>query len=75
MAKAKKVTDTYAFILKLTTDEAMALKWVLGKVGGDPDNTPRKHIDSIDAALGKIGIEPIDWPTSDGSALYFGAKK
>lgn len=44
--------------LELSGDEAEALRTVLNKVGGDPDHSPRKHIDTLNTALNKAGVEP-----------------
>lgn len=63
------------FNLSLSKDEAQALKWVLEKVGGDPDRTPRKHINEIHGALCRARLGNLDWPTSEKfNTLYFGNK-
>jgi hypothetical protein len=42
--------------LTLTGEEAIALKIVLNHIGGNPDTTPRGHIESIHNALKGLGI-------------------
>jgi hypothetical protein len=56
MATAKKTDETYKVKLTLTKAEAETLHIILGLVGGNPVNSPRKYADSIQEALDKIGV-------------------
>jgi hypothetical protein len=60
MASAKKSFKTVETItgvtLSLTLEEARTLAAVYGRVGGDPDRSPRKHADSVLDALADVGI-------------------
>lgn len=55
--------------LELSGDEAQALRTVLNKVGGNPDFSPRKHIDHVLVALDKAGVHP-DSQSATGE-IYF----
>jgi hypothetical protein len=62
------VPDTMT--LTLSKDEAMALKWVLNKVGGHPVRTPRGLVAAIND---RLNVEPVSWETLPGkTSLYFG---
>ena len=56
MAKAEAKTKVTSIILELSDKEAETLAAILGRVGGDPNGSPRKHTDSISTALGKAGF-------------------
>lgn len=63
--------DTVTTItLELTVPEARALKRVLGKVGGDPKHSPRKHTASVSYALDDAGVSPSSVSTT-GTGVYF----
>lgn len=51
------------FVLTLSTDEARALRSVVGYVSGDSDNTPRKYTDAIYNALVPHVAALVDWTT------------
>jgi hypothetical protein len=54
MAKAEKKTETIrrdVVELKLSTEEANVVFAVLGRVAGDPFNSPRKHVNAVYDAL------------------------
>ncbi len=54
MAKAKAIGQPQ-YELLLTGEEATALLVVCELVGGDPEKTPRRHIDAIRRALEAAG--------------------
>lgn len=59
MAEATKKTETITVTkvtLILDEAEARTLRAILGHVGGDEHNSPRKHADAVAAALGKAGF-------------------
>ncbi|MFI2909441.1 hypothetical protein ACG2OD_14445 [Streptomyces sp. PDY-4] len=59
MAEATKKTRTVAtevVTLTLSVEEAETLMAVGAKIGGDRSNSPRKHYDSVVAALSKAGV-------------------
>lgn len=66
MATARKneaVTETKTVVvepetvtLTLTLDEADTLAAIAGKIGGDPDRSPRKHVDEIARVLAGVGF-------------------
>ena len=55
MAHAQAQIETtykiHSVTLTLNEEEVRTLLVVLSLIGGSPDNSPRKHADSIDAAL------------------------
>jgi hypothetical protein len=54
MAKAEKKTETIrrdVVELKLSIEEANVVFAVLGRVAGDPFNSPRKHVNAVYDAL------------------------
>lgn len=61
MAEAHSRTETVETVigvnLELTPAEARTLAVVLSHVGGSVDNSPRKHMSEISAALYKVGIK------------------
>jgi glutathionyl-hydroquinone reductase len=44
-------------VLELTEDEARTLHTLFQRVGGSPDYSPRKHIDTISDVLRDVGVE------------------
>lgn len=62
--------------LVLSDREATALRYVLQRVGGDPNSTPRGLLNdepnSIDGALARLGVDKdkLEWNSSSGS-IYF----
>ena len=42
--------------LELTSQEAVLIRMIMQRVGGNPDHTRRKDADSIDEALSNAGI-------------------
>jgi hypothetical protein len=57
VAEVTVVTTVESVTLTLSADEAEALRSVTGLVGGHPDYTARRHIDSIRDALDDVGVE------------------
>ena len=65
MAQAERTTKTVqhvitteepVIILELTPEEAAGLKCMMQRIGGNPDNSIRKHSDAINDALVGAGI-------------------
>lgn len=44
------------YVLTLSNDEAKALSEVIARIGGSPEKSQRKHIDSIAEALTSAGF-------------------
>lgn len=58
--------------LALSVAEAETLRFLVARVGGDPDDSPRKHTDSIGHALDKAGVtEPYLAVVGDMNCIYF----
>lgn len=55
MAQASKAVKT-TYTLELSEDEARAMRNILGRVGGPPATTPRKHADALIKALTAVGV-------------------
>jgi hypothetical protein len=73
MAHATGVSDG-SILLTLTPDEADMLAAVLGKIGGSPSDSPRRHQESIRNALRRVGLNydsAASWPLLSGH-LRFG---
>ena len=60
-------------IIGLTLEEAKALLFITGRIGGLPETTPRGVTDKIGLALRSAGVPEVDYPTDDGRgrAIYF----
>lgn len=76
MAKAKKIAVKVQKVvtamedvveLQLTPEEATVLYTILGRVGGSPLTTSRKHTQSMMTALGDAGVR-----LSNGTSFYLG---
>ena len=82
MAKASKrekvvqVIQEEGFTLELTTNEASTLLWLMVRIGGNPDRTPRQHCNAIQDALLKVGAKELTW-TADPKypRIYFTDKE
>ena len=69
MATAERVIHTIETItLDLTPKEAGTLAVVLARVGGDPVNSPRKHIRSINGALSSARV---GFSTGEANSLVY----
>jgi hypothetical protein len=60
MAKAEKlVVNDYNVVLTLNKHEAETLLAVTGKIGGTPENTRRRFVDSIRRAMLSAGVQEV----------------
>jgi hypothetical protein len=53
--KSKCVVESY--VLKLSANEARAIRTVLSRIGGDICNSPRVYTDEVLEALDRAGVE------------------
>lgn len=59
--------------LELTSEEAILLRMIMQRVGGNPDRTRRKDADSIDQALSNAGVKlPYNEFTMDDDEEFHG---
>jgi hypothetical protein len=56
MAKCEKKQVVTTYNLELTEDEAKLLAFIMYRVGGSSQNSPRKHADSIRRSLAECNI-------------------
>ena len=69
------VTQVSTYQLNINKAELQALLWVLNRVGGDPDSTPRGKIANIMTALREFGVPEARYNAQAGlCSLYFGEK-
>lgn len=58
--------------LELTPDEAATLARVCQLIGGDPSDSPRRHMEAINAALRGAGVRAVDHCVmASNGAIYF----
>lgn len=71
--KLEEVVETKVtgYVLTLSLDEARALRTILGRISGDPHDTPRRHVEWIYDALYKTQPEGREFELVDGSTLEF----
>lgn len=50
----KTVVEEKEYILKMSPNELKFLLCVLNRIGGSPKHSPRKHAESLSAAIAKI---------------------
>jgi hypothetical protein len=56
--------------LELSANEAQALAWLLGSVGGQYDDTPRVHLSEVSTALREVGFYNAAAMNLDPSSVY-----
>jgi len=72
----KKATTIYNVTLTLNHNEAETLLALTGKIGGDPNTSRRRFIDSIRHALREAGVNAV-YPEYDPvfkDAIWFGTE-
>lgn len=70
--KVTKIVEEKRHNFSFSDDEVATLMWVLNRVGGDPERTPRNHISNIYNAIYKAGVKTLCWPAHrDYNSLYF----
>lgn len=70
MATCTTKTGVTEIVLRLSVDEAETLASMFGSIGGDPDDSPRKHTDAVQEALRKHGFY---WKGSKAYRLLMGS--